>query len=58
MVVCCWWLDLLSLLGAADLVTVAWPVNGILAGQAHVRGGQRSSIRCRPACDLYCNRDS
>jgi hypothetical protein len=32
-------LDLLSVLGAADLVAVAWPVSGILVGRLVVAAG-------------------
>jgi hypothetical protein len=51
-------LDLLSLLGAADLVAVAWPVSGILVGWPIVRGGQRRPVRRQLASSLYRNRGS
>ena len=48
----------MSLLGAADLITSARPVSGILVGRPAVLSGQCRSIRRRPVSGLHCNRDS
>jgi hypothetical protein len=52
LVVCAGGPDLLSLLGAADLAAVAWPVSGILVGWPIVLAGNaaRSAAGRSPVC--------